>query len=139
MVVVVAGSGCGGGGGGHLLYTLLYAEASLENQPGIYNTRYQKTSSPPPPTDQQQQQHQKLVAGDEGAVVVVAAAGCGGGGDGHLYVAVLLAKFYLFIARTWYQVKGFCTDAHRLTMKAISQDYCTTIGLTECIRFNKLG
>ena len=72
-------------------------------------------------------------------VVVVAAADCSGGGDGHLYVAIVLVvvvEFYL--VRTWYQEKSFCADAHRLTMKAISQGYCTVIGLTECIRFNKL-
>ena len=73
------------------------------------------------------------------AVVVVAAANFGGGGDVHLYVAVVLVvgvKFYL--VRTWYQVKGFFADAHRLTTKAISQGYCTTVGLTEWIHFNKL-
>ena len=73
------------------------------------------------------------------AVVVVAAAGCGGSGDGHLYVpVVLVVKFYL--ARTGCLVKGFCADAHRLTMKnqrypkAIAQ---LVVGLTQCIRFNK--
>ena len=73
------------------------------------------------------------------AVVVVAAADCGGSENGHLHVAVVLvvvAKFYLVL--TWYQVKGFCPDAHRLTMKAISKGHCAFIGLTECIRFNKL-
>ena len=62
------------------------------------------------------------------AVVAVAAAGCGGGGDRHLYVAVLVVvKFYLVRTSTWYQVKGFCADAHRLTVKTIYQDYCTLI------------
>ena len=49
------------------------------------------------------------------------------------FVAV---KFYLVL--TCYQIKSFCTDAHRLTMKAMSQGYCTIMGLIECIRFNKL-
>ena len=56
------------------------------------------------------------------AVVVVVAAGCGGG-DGYLYVAVVLVvvvKFHL--VRTWYQLNGFCADAHRLTVKVIYQD-----------------
>ena len=58
--------------------------------------------------------------------MVIAAVNCGGGGDGHLliiYVAVVLVGVKLYVVRTWYQVKGFCADAHRLTMKAISQSY----------------
>ena len=37
--------------------------------------------------------------------------------------------------RTWYQVNVFCADAQCLATKAISQGYCTIIGLTECVRF----
>ena len=75
--------------------------------------------------------------------MVIAAVNCGGGGDGHLliiYVAVVLVGVKLYVVRTWYQVKGFCADAHRLTMKnqrypkAIAQ---LVVGLTQCIRFNK--
>ena len=73
-------------------------------------------------------------------MVVAAAADCGGGGDRHQYAAVVLVagvKFYL--VRTWYQVKGFCADAYRMTMKAISEGlYCTIIELSECFHFNKL-
>ena len=54
------------------------------------------------------------------AVVGVAAADCGGGDDGHLYLAVVLVVVEFYLVRTWYQVKGFCADAHRLTMKGIS-------------------
>ena len=53
------------------------------------------------------------------AVVVVAAINCGGS-DGHLYLAVVLVVVEFYLVRTWYQVKGFCADAHRLTMKGIS-------------------
>ena len=70
-------------------------------------------------------------------LVADAAAGCDGGGDGHLYVAVVLVvKFYL--VNTWYQINGFCDDVHHFTVKAIYQAYyCTIMGLTLCIRFNK--
>ena len=51
---------------------------------------------------------------------------------------VLVIIVMLYLARTWYQVKGFCADAHCLTMKAISQCYRTITGLTELIPFNKL-
>ena len=53
-------------------------------------------------------------------MVGVAAADCGGGDDGHLYLAVVLVVVEFYLVRTWYQVKGFCADAHRLTMKGIS-------------------
>ena len=72
---------------------------------------------------------------------MASAADCGGCGDGHLYVAVVLAivvKFYVgYVPGTWYQVKGFCADAHRLTTRTITQAYYTILGLTECIRLNK--
>ena len=83
----------------------------------------------------------KLVAGGGGGGSGggCCCADCGGGGDGHLYVAVVLVvAVKLDRVRTWNQVKGFCTDAIRLTMKAISQGYCIITGLTECIRFNNL-
>ena len=105
---------------------LCAAAASLEKNHQVPGTRDHQPSLPLPPADQQQQQQQqKLVAGGgRSAVVVVAVADCGGGGVGHLCVTVVLVvgvKFYLI--RSWYQVKGFCADAHRLTMKAISQSY----------------
>ena len=59
------------------------------------------------------------------AVVVAGAAGCGGGGGGgekRLYVDVVLVVNFNLVC-TWYQVKGFCAEAHRLTIKAISQGY----------------
>lgn len=64
--------------------------------------------------------------------MVVAATGCGGDGDGHVYVTCCRGRFQIITAE-----KGYCTDAHRLTTKAVPQDYCTIIGLTERFRFNK--
>ena len=60
------------------------------------------------------------------AVAALAAAGYGGGGDGHLHIAVVLTCCCQILpVRTCYQAKGFCADAHRSTVKAIYQDYCT--------------
>ena len=78
----------------------------------------------------------------EVAVVVDSAADCGGGGDGHLYVAVVFVvgvTFYLACTYIAYQVK--CFYAHRLSKNALPQGYCTCaiIGLTACMRFNKLN